>query len=111
PPLAESRVDVATQERHLDVAAACEDLCAAPDAGRPDPRARREAPQPVRPTADEDVTGIRSGRDGADRGPGRARRRHILHRVYGAVDTGLGQRLLELLHEESFAADRGQRAL
>ena len=70
-----------------------------------------EPAEPVRPAADQHVARVGTWRDGADREPGGERRRHVLHGVHRAVDAPVRQRLLELLHEQSLAADRRERPL
>ena len=52
--------------------------------------------------------GVLALADGSQHELRRQRHRHILHRVHGYIGAPARQRVLELLHEQAFAADLGE---
>src|SRR4029077_2528917 len=77
----------------------------------PEARARAGAAEAAAVAADQHIARVGTWGHGAEREPGCEGRGDVLQGVHGAIDPSVGERLLELLHEEALATGRRQRSL
>ena len=101
-------IDVAAQGFYFQVGAGGQQLRLAPQARGADARAARQVVESGRFGSDERVAGIRPVEHrGDDEAFGKIAGQ-ILHRMHGDVGTGLLERHLQFLDEQSLAADGGE---
>jgi len=111
PHAADPGLHVAPQAHDPQIRPAGEELGHPPQRGTADDRRLRQIVEAPHRRADQRVPDIRARQQGADHEPVRQPGRHVLHGMDGDVDPTVQQRLLDLLREQSLAADLGQRTV
>src|SRR5262245_6880585 len=101
--LGEARLDVATQQLRLQVWMALEYLRRTPQAGSSYHRSFRHFPERRKLRGDKRVSWILALEDGGDAEARRQLGRQVLHRVHRELRAAVGQRVLQLLHEQALA--------
>jgi hypothetical protein len=96
---------------HLERRETLEDLRLAPQAGSPDDGAGRELVEAAIALRDERIARIVARCDRRERESGRQLGGHVLHRVHCEVGSAVGERVFELLDEETLAARFGEACL
>ena len=107
----QARVDIAAQRHDAQIGAGMQDLRVAARRRCADHGARRQRREARRLRREERVARILARQMADQRQPLRQQARQVLGGMHRAVDGAGEQRLLELLGEQSLAADRGQRAI
>ena len=82
-----------------------------PQAAGADASPRRKRGERYAGARDEHVAGVGALGDGGQPQAGRQRRGQVFHGMDGAIDASGQQRLFDLLDEEPFATDVGERAV
>ena len=108
--LAQAGVDVAAQLDEAEVGAQGEELGAAARAGGADEGAGGQGVQRLLARTDVGVAGVGARRDGGESEARIERGGQVLERVDGEVDAAFGERLFDLLDEDSLAIAGGAGA-
>ena len=109
--LGEARIDVTAQAHDLKLRVERTQLTGAAQAGGADARALRQGVERIELVRDKGIARILAFADHRDMQARRASDGHVLKGMHGDVRAAVEQRLLQLLDEQSLAADLGQRAV
>ena len=104
----ETGIDVAAHLAHVEVRKVRQQLATAAQAGRTYPGAVGQRVQCAPMPTDQCVAGVFAGADRRQSQAGRKIHGHVLHGVHRNIGGAGQQRLLQLLHKQPLAADRGQ---